>query len=454
MNDPKTPQLRPANENPWYCLATLHGEQPIDGHDEELVGKNCTTWNQWITGGLNEQQRRTLEAMFTQRAASLPVPDPATIPDFSQTQFDRSVNFSLGFQFPRGADFRSATFAKDANFAGVFFNGNADYRSATFSGEAIFDRSGFHAGVDFRSATFSKNGNFITATLIDPNFHLATFLGPANFRAARFFGTRRADFDTARFADIADFGAAEFNIEADFASAIFAKSANFRSVKFSSNVDFSEATFSSTIYFVNATFATNTVFADARFKAQVPDFRGATMHEATEWHGVAWPKPPSKRDDAQAQVYAYERLKQEMERLKKHEDEQHFFRRELRARRGLVPVLSGGWLLNFAYQSSSAYGLSIARPILWLFAVFLGGTAIFSRAPLFCGAPMPTKLAVKLSFANIMVFLPISREIMTTPNMTPCLSNTTVAVSAAQSLLGVVLLFLLGLSLRNRFRMK
>jgi hypothetical protein len=64
------------------------------------------------------------------------------------------------------------------------------------------------------------------------------------------------------------------------------------------------------------------------------------------------------------------------------------------------------------------------------------------------------KLAVKLSFANIVVFLPVRREIMMTDKMVECLSNPTQAVSAAQSLLGVVLLFLLGLALRNRFRMR
>ena len=65
---------------------------------------------------------------------------------------------------------------------------------------------------------------------------------------------------------------------------------------------------------------------------------------------------------------------------------------------------------------------------------------------------MPIKLATKLSFANIFVFLPDRRDIML--KMGGCLSNTTQAVSAAQSLLGVVLLFLLGLALRNRFRMR
>lgn len=70
------------------------------------------------------------------------------------------------------------------------------------------------------------------------------------------------------------------------------------------------------------------------------------MHEATEWHGATFPKPPGKKG-AQQQVYAYERLKQEMERLKKHEDELTFFRKELRARRGLLRTFPANGFRTF-----------------------------------------------------------------------------------------------------------
>jgi hypothetical protein len=59
---------------------------------------------------------------------------------------------------------------------------------------------------------------------------------------------------------------------------------------------------------------THTIFTRATFENFVPDFRGATMHEATEWHGPSWPKPPQDKGAAQEQVYAYECLKLEMER--------------------------------------------------------------------------------------------------------------------------------------------
>ncbi|MET0471704.1 MAG: hypothetical protein ABWZ93_12665, partial [Xanthobacteraceae bacterium] len=86
--------------------------------------------------------------------------------------------------------------------------------------------------------------------------------------------------------------------------------------------------------------------------------------------------------------------------------------------------------------------------------VFAAGIAIFTQVPLCAGHSMPFKLAARLSFANIFIFLNDKRELVAMPDMAACLSNTTAAVSAAQSVSGVVLLFLLVLALRNRFRMR
>jgi hypothetical protein len=90
---------------------------------------------------------------------------------------------------------------------------------------------------------------------------------------------------------------------------------------------------------------------------------------------------------------------------------------QLRARRGLMQVLSGGWLLNV--QWSSGYGNSIHLPVLWLIGVVAAGVATFTHAPLCAGQPMALKLAARLSFANIFVFLPDKRELMASPRWPP-----------------------------------
>jgi hypothetical protein len=461
MNAAEKPTLRAANDNPWYCLATLHGEQPIDGWDPDLAEKNREAWNRW-SGDITEDERAGYVPAFTRRTMGKTsmMPERAEYPDFSRTHFERAVSFE-GFHFHDYADFRSATFSAAADFSQTEFNHhNADFNSTTFSAKANFRSAVFKRRALFGMATFSDEADFSEARFFGlDEFGSAMFFDAARFGSTTFFGT--VSFDCVTFAGWADFRRVMFSGMSHFAGAVFLYTADFVSGTFSEEANFYGVVFCDHVRFCNAKFTSNTSFADVRFHSRVPDFRGATLHEATEWHGATWPRPPARElptpgntSSAQEQVYSYERLKQEMERLKKHEDEQNFFRMELRARRGLVRTLSGSWLLNFIYQVLSGYGTSISRPLGWLFGLFVIGIAIFARAPLYCGAPMPIKLAAKLSFANIFVFLPDKREIMMTGKMVECLSNTTQAVSAAQSLLGVVLLFLLGLALRNRFRMK
>jgi hypothetical protein len=441
MSNAEKPYLRRANDNPWYCLATLYGEQATERRlswNEDLAAKNRIAWNRWVAGGLSAEQRESLLkndfperelapltaaekddlcsafALRIGREKELP-PDPSRVVDFTNTNFDGAVNFD-GFLFARDVDFASAKFCEYAGFKSARFSGRTDFAYATFTGHANFNAAVFSSAADFS---------------------LARFAGYSGFHSARFY--RNADFNSAKFFGYADF----------------------RSSRFSGYIDFESATFFRESIFINAEFIANTVFAYTRFEINAPDFRGAKMHEATEWHGVHWPPVPEDEDEdvaqmrvsAQAQVYAYERLKQEMERLKKHEDEQFFFRKELRARRGLVSRWSGTWLLNCAYEVLSRYGQSILRPALWLLALFWFGIAVFTGFPVFEGVPMAIPRAAILSFANIFSFLPIKREIMT-PEMIAGLSSAAQIVSVTQSLLGIVLLFLLGLALRSRFRMR
>jgi hypothetical protein len=484
MSNTGQPERRRANDNHWYCLATLYGEQTTQ-LDEEIATKNRIAWNRWMTAALSDDQRADLArnglseselaplnskekaalckdfASRINRGGVLP-PDPTEVVSFTNTQFDNLVNF-VGFLYVARADFTSAIFSNRADFASATFFSNvaftstnfcdyADFTSGTFSGDADFESAAFSGDAYFKSATFSATAEFASSKFFNyACFESAGFASYAGFVSVTF--SAYADFESATFGSRADFKSATFSDDADFESATFSGNADFESTRFSGSAGFSSATFSKDAVFVNVEFTARTVFADVRFEAGVPDFRGAKMHEATEWHAVAWPPAPQAKDAAQAQVYAYERLKQEMERLKKHEDEQFFFRKELRARRGLVPPRSGAWLLNYLYEASSDYGQSIGRPLLWLLGVFTIGAAFFAGTPVFNGSRMPILRAAGLSFANVFSFLPLKREIMTT-EMIDGLSSAAQIIGVVQSLLGLLLLFLAGLALRNRFRMR
>jgi hypothetical protein len=142
-----------------------------------------------------------------------------------------------------------------------------------------------------------------------------------------------------------------------------------------------------------------------------------------------------------------------MERLRKHEDEQIFFAKELRARRDLYSRYGGRWLINLLYEYASGYGLSVLRPTCWIAGVFLLGLLFLSTFPVINGHRMTIDRAAGLSFANLLSFLPFKREIMT-DEIFRGLSASAKVLEIIQSISGVILLFLLALALRNRFRMK
>ena len=61
MLDTAESQSVPANQNPWYCLATVHGE--YDGTlNQNIANRNRETWNRWIAAALSDEQRSELIA--------------------------------------------------------------------------------------------------------------------------------------------------------------------------------------------------------------------------------------------------------------------------------------------------------------------------------------------------------------------------------------------------------
>jgi uncharacterized protein YjbI with pentapeptide repeats len=499
MSDLAQCERKAANENFWYCLATLYGEQPhdLDHHDRnhELATRNRLAWNRWIAGVLSVELRAELavkgfpaqelnplsdgekkdfcEAFAIRVGLDTAVPpDPAMTADFAMVSFERITDFG-GFLFYQGPNFELSAFGQYADFgAAIFcdkawfhrttFFKNVNFSNSAFLRDAIFGMAKFCQNASFDSAAFQGEAYFVSAEIFRISFLAAAFVKNVQFRDVS-SNPGSVDFSASVFSDDADFSDAKlFEIRCE--SATFTRNARFKSAKLTGDADFSSATFLQTAdfemvtfsnfaLFINAEFKGRTIFVSVDFQSRVPDFRGAKMHEATEWHGTKWPYTPLGKVDAQAQVYAYERLKLEMERLKKHEDEQLFFRKELRARRGLVSKWSVTWILNYLYGNVSDYGHSIGRPLLGLVILFGSGVAIFATIPVLNKAALPLRTAVGLSFGNIFSFLPIKRDILPA-EMILSLSSVAQATGAAESLIGAALLFLLGLAVRNRFRLK
>lgn len=400
MLEDSEPVLTPANENPWYLLATLYGEQSISHHswdiNDDLAARNRTAWNRWMISSIDGANRRRLTSKVA-KATELENYSTAERMSVVQQFRVRAGNLDLGLpQADPFIEFENLVFTKAVDFRGFLFPNIVSFSSSQFASSARFDGAVFMHEADFQDATFCR---------------------PVSFYQAEFLGRG--------------------------------------------------------VLFQGVQFRSHTSFALAHFCEDVPDFRDAKLAEATEWHASKWPSAPKRKFSAQQQVYAYERLKAEMERLKKHEDEQFFFGKELRARRALLwftAINKGGqrtepeksrtlservdagfrWLLNWSYDFFSGYGLSIGRPLVALGALLCVGAVIFATTNSLDDGPLGPWEALELSATNLISFLPFKPDKWVTAH----LSTNAKWLGNAQSFFGLVLLFLLGLALRNRFRMK
>jgi hypothetical protein len=189
-----------------------------------------------------------------------------------------------------------------------------------------------------------------------------------------------------------------------------------------------------------------TSFKGATFKTKPPEFFGAELHEGSVWPSrEAWPIPKAT-DEAEDFIHAYERLKLEMDRLKKHEDELDFFALELQSRCVLLgPVLG---LPIAIYGAFSDFGRSYLRPLIALFYLALIGTLAFLPSD-----SLSPWQSLGLSFANTLNVFGFRKDFFdaATIEHLPALLK---ILAALQTILGTILLFLFGLGIRNKFRMK
>jgi uncharacterized protein YjbI with pentapeptide repeats len=435
------PKLRPAEENVWYLLATLHGQPGDEGYSDETHRLNREKWNACMsrypgvyafevpderneslrlsTYFLPETIERELLAPLEKRAGRrVELPPREEKIDFNSTLFERYINFN-GFRFPDRTTFVSSVFRYDARF-----------ENARFLGTVNFFGVAFEANVFFRSATFDS-----------VHFRRAIFNGRTHFEKAKFLFS--PNFIRAVFSYSVSFDGTTFSNGVLFKESIFSFDARFRRSIFSDGASFERATFKAHAYFQNAKFEMNASFQDVEFTTFAPSFHEAKLHQGTDWRVKhPWPLPTSP-DKAASFVAAYERLKLEMDAQKRHEDELNFFALEMRSRRVLFGGLQGraidfyGWVCD--------YGRDWLKPLECLFwTVYAGWLAFWWGL-----GPAGIWQAAGLSFANTFAVLGFRKELID-PDVLKSLPGYLGFLSGAQTAVGIVLLFLAGLALRNR----
>jgi len=277
---------------------------------------------------------------------------------FSFTHFNEDIFFSNA-HFNGGISFYNAHFDGYFDFSNIRFDGNVDFSNIRFDGDVSFSGIDFSGGIDPFFGTHFK-GQFLAQKIIfhpEISFVDVTFEKTVLFKNCQFL--KRADFSLLHFPEPVAFAGNVFAQEADF-----------------SGID------------VQKTFS----LAQTEFK-QVPDFTEAHFREPPRLDHIRvalpgwwyfWGDP-----DREARFRALKRLALAAQ---DHENEQIFFKGELKERRGHTDRwYHPSYWLGWGYEIFSDFGRSVLRPTLfWLAAVLVCACCYFYmsvKTPLAPGMP-------------------------------------------------------------------
>lgn len=344
-------------------------------------------------------------------------------------------------------------------------NSPIDFSGVDFREETCFDGFVFAAPVAFDGARFGVGYHSFEGATFDQQvtFDKAEFVG--EFSGSRMHFLSLASFNGVKFRSNALFGNSQFRTDPNFRNALFEQRAWFHGCTFGDAATFTDAEFRGEADFDQVEIQNSCLFRGASFDGAVPRFFGATLPEYTVWHGAKWPKVATKADEALYQLQAYQRLARMMNGLEKFDDQRMFVRQEMRARRrvdGWFPV----GIMNHAYELICDYGHDLGRAAGWWLAHMLLGaialcickfTSLWEQRSIWQAmreALSEFGSAMLVSAGNAHGFLRLNDqffgEAVKVFEDLPGYNG----ISASQTIVGVVVLFFLLLTIRNRFRMR
>ncbi len=438
------PELKPANENPWYVLMTLYGE------DHEA---NRRAWNAWAGQALDVETRKLVSGMTNVDVSELEcweaVKDNIRLRHL-ETMRINGDNYSVPWlpEPTQLVELSELEFAEDIRCDGFVFPSAVMFHGVEFWGDILIRRAVFMSGVNFLQSRFL--GGFWAGKSV--------FFKDAAFSAIAF--DREASFDEVMFEGKTYFSAVHFNKTATFSHASFRGYSDFAASVFTGAAGRHGSDFS----FYCCRFYEGARFEFSQFTNAFPNWDGAIWHDSTSFSAREefWPKKETGQGKGQFFPEAARRscatIRHHLAKQGRPEDEHFFFRREMH----FAGKIGSIWqrLPYLLFGLFSEYGYSILRPTLWLLGVWAFGFAAFWGYLSGCCVPAPDGVierpmgaAMGLSVSNLFPLFGFGRLYFGAEFMQslPAVLKT---LSGLQTVVSLPLLFFLGLGLRQRFRLR
>jgi uncharacterized protein YjbI with pentapeptide repeats len=433
--------------------------------------------------------------------------------DFRRAVF-QNVALFRGVKFRAKAYFYRARFDKFARFRDVVFEGDAIFEHVDFKGAASFYKSVFHFQASFYRISVSRRANFIGAVFKrDTWFNHANFFGVVRFGEAIFYD--ESNFGASIFYDYVTFECSLFFSSVDFTAIRVERAFSLSNVRFRSVPDFEQSHFEEAprldVRTLDKRATKLGIISFLKRYVRDKNFRKKKSYIITkilksDLYEIARASYKvfgfDNTEDLTARWRALKRLAAQAH---DHAREQYFFRNEILAKRLIDDKLwHTSYYAGLGYQLLSNFGQAIFRPILFLaLATFLFASSYLDvyfqqkgmeqtgfgwylvwakeRAgfeqdqQLQCiqGTDHPGSAALRLSVRRALVLPGVvspdalnpieaclygaeSPEPQPLGKLVPPYRPTPPAVvgwlGVGQSVVSAVLLFLLGLGLRNHFR--
>lgn len=252
-------------------------------------------------------------------------------------------------------------------FNNSIFRGNVNFSNSIFHHDFHIENSIFHNGCNFERVTFKKHAIFSSV----------------------FFGGH-SRFERINFSDVTSFTDSFFDGECYFYESIFSNHCYFYNSRFMHNALFNRVFFEKSVSFNKSCFnkhadfketTINTIHLDeVLFTEEIPDFRYSEIKKSPEFFEIKIPKKHSYKKDNEG---LYRVLRRMAIRSFDHEKELYFFSCELAEKRKKIrennaevshPLETGinilGIIPYYFYSFFSRNGQSIFRPALSLIVVW------------------------------------------------------------------------------------
>ena len=392
---------------------------------------------------------------------------PGWTVDFTGAEFTDEDELSFdGFSFPGSTLFKSATFTTSkVSFEGAIFRGDitsfkgADFKSGStefsktffLSKKVVFDNSSFSGNVEFYTTRFYNH----EISFVETDFEgVSTAFSSARFKSkdvsfiyTNFSGKTIHLFDCWFFTKSITF--LNSYCDGDFmiggTNFIKSKHTSFNGLKIKGSL----------------------LLKDIIFQV-VPDFRNLSVNQPPLVNNMVVKykthSSHAKRKWAEDFQHSdmYRKLKSMAMEAKNHDMEIEFFAMEERAKRGWHK----NWfqyLPTLLYDFFSDFGRSISRPFFWLIIVWLfsAGAFLCALTNTWSWSCSQIKNSLLLSASHLFPFFPWSRG--NRDKLIKAISDTDIdedavvasveAIAYLESFLALIFVFLIGLALRNRFRL-